>query len=926
MFLFVQHTTLINNLSEPLFNYFAMKKTFLSLFLLVHTTVFAQIAISFPVNRAVFQRNASNTGMIPIAGTFQSRVERIDARLTPINGGNSVDWTAIAVNPNFGTFTGNIFAQAGWYKLEVRALRGTEIIGISTVDKVGIGEVLIISGQSNAQGYENRGNPPAVDDRVNCVTNFFSYGQIKEPPFPVIAQITENVKIAPFGNGSWCWGKLGDLLAAKLNVPILFINSGFEAMGIEAWRKSADGERGQDFYSGNFALPGYPYENLKKSLHYYANMFGVRTVLWHQGETDNDKRTTTQQYREYLEYVISKSRRDTGKNINWMVCRVSRVSSGTYQPVIDAQNQVIQNFPNTFEGPDTDQIGGRTDGVHFFGSGLLELAQAWNTKLDLNFFSKATPIPPSSPLYFDLRCNVENSQNPLRIFMPNGFKEYYWTNGFSDLSNNIALETSTGFYRGRAVDYLGNVYYTPLANYSSLSINNRPNIRVEGATSFCEGGSVRLTSNVEQDIFWSTGASSKSITVSQNGFYTVSQVNYLGCFVQSDGVSVNILPKPDVRISAEGETTFCADRSVKLTSNVNNNLRWSNGETNTTITVNQAGDYFARAKNEFGCEGISPSIKITVNPAPAKPVIIPNGPTVFCSDKSVRLTSDIANNITWNTGDKNFNLQVSKSGEYFVTARNEFGCQASSNIIPIKVNPLPPKPTILASGPTIFCDGDNVSLSAPESQGYQWSNAKTSKEQTISSSGFFTVKTVDQNGCVSPPSDEMEVVVKPSPIGISVLQTGTFTLEALASGLFDVKFEWYKDNALLQNTNRTLKAKTDGSYAVKGSILYQLSGGRTLRCFSPLSNTYRFKIDPSMQGMSVFPNPAPKSIINIETQEDLKDAVVDIYDLKGVKLKSFDVPSFETRKTFDLSDMQRGGMLINVKADNFNVIKRVYIE
>ena len=79
----------------------------------------------------------------------------------------------------------------------------------------------------------------------------------------------------------------------------------------------------------------------------------------------------------------------------------------------------------------------------------------------MNFFAKAGPIPPSSPLYFELRCNTENLQNPLKMFMPNGFKEYYWTNGFSDITNKASLETSTGFYRGRAVDYLGNVsgYY-----------------------------------------------------------------------------------------------------------------------------------------------------------------------------------------------------------------------------------------------------------------------------------------------------------------------------------------------------------------------------------------------------------------------------------------------------------------------------------
>lgn len=903
-----------------------MKKTFLSLFLLVHTTVFAQIAISFPVNRAVFQRNGSNTGMIPIAGTFQSRVERIDARLTSINGGNSVDWTAIAVNPNFGTFIGNIFAQAGWYKLEVRASRGTEIIGITTVDKVGIGEVFIISGQSNAQGYEGRGNPSAVDERVNCITNFHSYGQTTEPPFPIISQLTENVKIAPFGNGSWCWGKLGDLLAEKLNVPILFINTGFEAMGIEAWSKSADGERGQDFYSGNYALPGYPYENLKKSLHYYANMFGVRTVLWHQGETDNDKRTSTEKYRQNLEYIISRSRGDTGKNINWMVCRASRVSSGTYQPVIDAQNQVIQNFPNTFEGPDTDVILGRTDGVHFYGNGLVELAKAWNNKLDFNFFSKATPIPPSSPLFFDLRCNTENLQKPINIFMPNGFKEYYWTNGFSDLANSISLETTPGFYRGRAIDYLGNVYYTPLANYSKLSFNERPNIVAESSTSFCEGGSVKLTSNVEQDIFWNTGESSKSIIVNRAGYFTVSQVNFLGCFTASNGISVDILPKPEVKIVAEGETKFCADKSVRLTSNRSNNLSWNTGDTNASIVVNQSGEYFVSAQNEFGCEGISQPILIEVNPLPEKPIITPDGPTVFCADKSVILNSSVGNNITWNTGDRLSFLNVKSTGEYSVIAENEFGCKTISDVVPIKVNPLPPKPSITASGPTTFCDGDKVTLSVEESVGYLWSNSKNVKEQVINSSGFFSVKTIDSNGCISPVSDEKEVIVKPSPVGISILQTGTFTLEAVAGGLFDYKFEWYKDEIALSDSVKTIKAKNNGIYQVKGSVVYNLPNGQSLRCFSPLSTGYNFKIDPALQGMSVFPNPAPKSIINIETQEDLQNATINIYDLKGSVIGSFPVKSFSNRKTLDLTEYPKGNLLIGVQANDFNVIKRVYIE
>lgn len=902
-----------------------MRKTLLSLLFLVHATIFAQVTITFPVNRAVFQRNQSNTGVIPLGGTFQARVDRVDARLTPINGGNFVDWTPVAINPNFGTFTGGIYAQAGWYKLEVRAFRGSTLIGIATLEKVGVGEVLVISGQSNAQGYEGRGNPAAADDRVNCITNYYSYDNT-EPPFPTISQLTSDVKIAPLGNGSWCWGRLGDLIAKKLNVPVLFINTAYEAMGIEDWSRSVDGERGFNYYTGNFERPGYPFENLKKSLHYYANMFGVRTILWHQGETDNDKKTTTQKYKDALEYVIERSRAATGKNISWVVSRVSRVKTGTYQPVIDGQNLVIQHFSNVFEGPETDVITDRPDGVHFDGNSLIQLAEAWNDKLNFNFFARSNPLPASFPLFFYLNCNINDKEKPLRILMPDGFKSYYWTNGFGDLTSSSLLETGTGYYRGRAIDYLGNVYYTPAVNYTSLSIPEKPNLSIDGSTSFCQGGSVRITSSTNVDITWSNGDHNQSIVVNQPGTFSVSQYNYLGCSSVSDEIRVSILPKPEVNIVAEGSTSFCSDKSVNLRSNITNGNVWSNGDNKQTITVNKSGEYFVTAKNEFGCENTSAKINITVNPMPEKPTVNVEGPTVFCADKSVKLSSNVTKDIIWNTGEKTNSLVIARTGEYFVTAKNEFGCQNISNVVPIKVNPLPLKPTITSSGPTTFCDGESVTLTATQNQSYQWSNAKTTNNQIVKSTGFFSVKVIDQNGCISPNSDETPVTVKPAPLGIGILQSGTYTLESIANGFYDLKYEWSKDGVILPNDNFLIKAKETGSYTVRGSILYQLGGGNTLRCFSAPSTPYNYVIDPSNKGVSIFPNPVPKGIVNIETLDDHENASVSFYDFRGILVREYTVPKFDSRKTFDLKDMPRGAFLIEVKAKDFNVIKRTFIE
>ena len=96
---------------------------------------------------------------------------------------------------------------------------------------------------------------------------------------------------------------------------------------------------------------------------------------------------------------------------------------------------------------------------------------------------------------------------------------------------------------------------------------------------------------------------------------------------------------------AEGETTFCADKSVSLRANNGKNLVWNNGETNSMININKRGEYFAQSKNEFGCEAVSQIINVRVYPKPEVPFIKHDGPTSFCADKSVKLTSSIRNGI-----------------------------------------------------------------------------------------------------------------------------------------------------------------------------------------------------------------------------------------------------------------------------------------
>lgn len=903
-----------------------MKRILVALCLLAHSSVFAQLMITFPMNRAVFQRNNSGGGVIPIAGTFQTRVDRVDARLISIKGGSTVDWIPISVNPNFGSFSGGIYVVGGWYKLEVRAIRNNDVIATAIIDKVGLGEVFLIAGQSNAQGYEGRGNPPALDDRVNVITNFYSFGQVTEVPFPVVGHLDENIKLAPLGNGSWCWGKLGDLLAAKLDVPVMFFNAAFEALGIEEWSKSADGESGRDFYSGNYAKPGYPFENIRKSMHNYANMFGVRAVLWHQGETDNDKGTSFDVYKNALQYVIQRSRNDSGRDVSWMVSKASRTRRGTSQTILEAQRAVIREYPNVFNGPDTDDITHRSDGVHFESFSLIQLAEAWNERLNQDFFVRSNPVPASTPLHFQMNCNPDNASAPLNIIMPDGFKEYRWTNGFGDLNNNSNILVKNGFFRGKAIDYIGNVYYTAGVNYVGEVLPEKPSVSAEGTTEFCQGGSVRLTASADQEISWNTGEFNRSIVVTQPGYYSVNKFNYLGCFNVSNGINITVYPNPEAKIIAEGPTTFCQDNSVNLRSTSETGNLWNTGLSNQSIRVERSGEYFLKVKNSFGCESTSEKINVTVNPKPQKPFITADGPTVFCADTSVNIASDVTNEIAWNTGETFPKLKITNSGSFFVTATNQFGCQEISNSITIKVNPIPQKPNITPDGPTVFCQGDSVSLEATRSAGYIWNNNHTEQAFKVGRSGVFSVKIRDENGCISPTSDEVSVNVKDNPLSISILQSGPYTLETLTNGQFDSKFEWSKDGVALADSDNVIKARQTGAYAVRGSIFYILEDGTSLRCYSKTSDPYNFRIDPSDDGARLFPNPATEDLIYTETLDDLEDVLITFYDMKGAVVREFNVDKFDSRKTLRLKFLPMGNYLVTIKNKDFRVLKRVFVE
>ncbi|WP_238805364.1 NPCBM/NEW2 domain-containing protein [Emticicia aquatica] len=450
------------------------------------------------MEKAVFQRNQNNTANIYIAGNYTSSISTVEARFT--NATNSqvvIDWTVFSSNINGGIFHGSVAnVPGGWYNIEVRGKMNGNIVGTTNINKVGVGEVFIIAGQSNAQGREgDQGEVGATDERVvsHNEVSWFDAGlgqcDIKFPNYPTFSQITSasgtRSYLSKTGQNPWCYGKLGDNLVNKLGVPVAFFNSGAISTSSVNWKESSDGSPTNNHYSNvqYCNAVGVPYSGLKRVLNYYASIFGVRAILWHQGETDNYMTNTGSNYISNINYVINKSRTHLGQNIPWVISRATVFdknanggSGNSSSTIINAQNSVINSSNKIFSGPYTDDILGsnRSDEVHFYGSGLIELANRWDASLSLDFFNNATPIPAQPLPNISISCASLNQQ---RLTAPGGYVSYKWVkvdSGNQDFEDTAEATTqiidrSSGSYRCYLTDNLGNITFTQTVTVQNVA-------------------------------------------------------------------------------------------------------------------------------------------------------------------------------------------------------------------------------------------------------------------------------------------------------------------------------------------------------------------------------------------------------------------------------------------------------------------------
>ena len=210
----------------------------------------------------------------------------------------------------------------------------------------------------------------------------------------------------------------------------------------------------------------------------------------------------------------------------------------------------------------------------------------------------------------------------------------------------------------------------------------QPVINIFGDTEFCEGKSVKLELEGDYDNFvWSNGEQTKSITVKDNGAYSVIIFNDNGCNAKSQAVNVKVNQNRIMSVTADlGHFALCGDETaLELRASIGfDQYLWSTGETTRRITITEPGDYYVLGITDDGCQTNSDTLHIVRSDNPTKPSINRDGRILTASDGYSYQWYRNGKKITDSTG-QTYTLSEEDIAIFKVEIFNEAGCSNFSD-------------------------------------------------------------------------------------------------------------------------------------------------------------------------------------------------------------------------------------------------------
>ena len=279
---------------------------------------------------------------------------------------------------------------------------------------------------------------------------------------------------------------------------------------------------------------------------------------------------------------------------------------------------------------------------------------------------------------------------------------------------------------------------------------------------------------------WSTGETTRTISVSAAGTYSVTVTDSARNVVRD---TINLIGGPAFTAQLGANRDLCIGGNITLTPAITGattpSCVWSTGATTMSINVTTAGTYSMIATNESGCMSFD-TIEVTLlqtNP------VVNLGPnqTICKSSPSTLDAGNAGSTYLWSTGATTQTIAVANAGSYSVIVNTPTGCTLYDTI---SITNLPDVNVSLGANQEV-CPGSTTTLDAGNAGlSYLWSTGATTQTITAAS-GTYSVAVTNASGCVG--IDTIVVTNKIAPVvslgaDQSICTSDTITLDAGNAG------------------------------------------------------------------------------------------------------------------------------------------------
>ena len=259
-------------------------------------------------------------------------------------------------------------------------------------------------------------------------------------------------------------------------------------------------------------------------------------------------------------------------------------------------------------------------------------------------------------------------QGSATTLLASGAETYLWNTGESGAAI-LTMPNQTTSYN--VIGY--NEHGCSSTVSKVVNVEALPQVFISGELAICHGTSTTLTASDAYSYMWSTGSTANSITVSNQGAYSVTASSENGC---QSIASVTVVDNPFPTFTLNGPDDICENTTDVLSVTGDYTYLWNTGETTSEITISTGGVYTVTATNNYDCAATA-SMNVTLLEAPELTIM---GVSDLCQgDTTMLVASTDAVQFVWSTGDSTQSIvTIPDNTLYTVTVTGENGCSSEA--------------------------------------------------------------------------------------------------------------------------------------------------------------------------------------------------------------------------------------------------------